>query len=107
MWTESEARRVLAEAGRSGLSLNAFGREHGIQPQRLYWWRDRLSAGGKRGDDIGFREVVVRANAPKKSDGAPVQSFEVRLNAVTVVVPGNFDEDALVRLLAALERASC
>lgn len=41
-WTESDARRVLAEWGRSGKSLEAFARSRGLVPQRLAWWRKRL-----------------------------------------------------------------
>jgi transposase-like protein len=41
-WTESDARRVLAEWERSGHSLEAFARSRGLVPQRLAWWRKRL-----------------------------------------------------------------
>lgn len=43
-WTESDARRVLAEWERSGHSLEAFARSRGLVPQRLAWWRKRLRA---------------------------------------------------------------
>ncbi len=41
-WTESDARRVLAEWEGSGKSLEAFARSRGLVPQRLAWWRKRL-----------------------------------------------------------------
>ena len=41
-WTESDARRVLAEWERSGHTLEAFARSRGLVPQRLAWWRKRL-----------------------------------------------------------------
>ena len=34
-WTESDARRVLAEWERSGHTLEAFARSRGLVPQRL------------------------------------------------------------------------
>jgi len=36
-WTEVEARAVLAAQRKSGLSVEAFARGHGLQPQHLYW----------------------------------------------------------------------
>jgi hypothetical protein len=41
-WTESDARRVLAEWERSGHTLEAFARSRSLVPQRLAWWRKRL-----------------------------------------------------------------
>jgi hypothetical protein len=43
-WTEEEAREVLAAWQASGESGPAFGRRFGIVPQRLWWWRSRLSS---------------------------------------------------------------
>ena len=43
-WTESDARRVLAEWERSGHTLEAFARSRGLVPQRLAWWKKRLRA---------------------------------------------------------------
>lgn len=45
-WTESDARRVLAEWKRSGDTLEAFARSRGLVPQRLAWWRKRLLPSG-------------------------------------------------------------
>jgi hypothetical protein len=42
-WTEREAREVLAAWEATGESGPAFGRRFGIVPQRLWWWRSRLS----------------------------------------------------------------
>jgi hypothetical protein len=43
-WTEADARRVLADWERSGITLEAFARSRGLVPQRLAWWRKRLRA---------------------------------------------------------------
>jgi hypothetical protein len=43
-WTEREAREVLAAWEATGESGPAFGRRFGIVPQRLWWWRSRLSS---------------------------------------------------------------
>jgi hypothetical protein len=42
-WTEADARTVLSAWEASGESGCAFGRRFGIVPQRLCWWRSRLS----------------------------------------------------------------
>lgn len=47
-WTADEARKVLARWSASGKSARAFGREHGIDAQRLCFWRRRLQAEAKR-----------------------------------------------------------
>jgi len=43
-WTEGEARAVLDEWKRSGKSMAAFARHHGLTAPRLYWWRKKLQA---------------------------------------------------------------
>src|SRR4051794_35362095 len=43
VWTPEDARRVLDDAERSGESLAAFARSHGVGPARLYWWKKRLA----------------------------------------------------------------
>jgi hypothetical protein len=42
-WTEADAREVVSAWEASGESGPAFGRRFGIVPQRLWWWRSRLS----------------------------------------------------------------
>jgi transposase-like protein len=41
-WSEGEARRVIAACEVSGESVAEFASPHGIDSQRLYWWRRRL-----------------------------------------------------------------
>jgi len=41
-WRETQARRVLRWWSDSGLSASGFARAHGLNPQRLRWWRKRL-----------------------------------------------------------------
>jgi hypothetical protein len=43
-WSEGDARAVLDEWKRSGKSMAAFARQHGVTAGRLYWWRKRLQA---------------------------------------------------------------
>lgn len=41
-WREPQARRALRWWRDSGLSASAFARAHGLNAQRLLWWRKRL-----------------------------------------------------------------
>jgi hypothetical protein len=41
-WTETDARRVLADWKRTGGTLEAFARSRRLVPQRIAWWQKRL-----------------------------------------------------------------
>ncbi len=43
-WRPDEAARVLAAWKRSGQTMPAFSRRHGLKSQRLAWWQIRLAA---------------------------------------------------------------
>jgi hypothetical protein len=42
-WDEGDARHVLEAWRASGQSAYAFARDHGLNSQRLLWWRKRLA----------------------------------------------------------------
>jgi transposase-like protein len=68
-WSEAEARRILAELGRSGLSVARFASERGLGAERLRRWRRRLKAGaGKKAEAPRFTEVTLRP-----ATGAPIE----------------------------------
>jgi transposase-like protein len=61
-WSELDARIVLEAVERSGDSIHAFAREHGLPAHRLYWWRERLADRIEDPSDLGqlsFAPVVV------------------------------------------------
>ena len=43
VWTDDDARKVLAAWERTTEPLAAFAREHGFGVNRLYWWKKRLA----------------------------------------------------------------
>lgn len=47
-WTEGEAREALARLAASGLSVRVFAERHGVDAQRFYWWRRRLTVPKRR-----------------------------------------------------------
>jgi len=89
-WTEENAREVLAALAASGLPVSEFAAREGLDPQRLYGWRRRLTATPGpafvelRTGDVARIEVVLRT-------GHVLRLAE------------SFDPDALRRVLDVLE----
>ena len=102
-WTSEYARQVLAHADQSGLTDHAFARQKGICPQRLWWWRKRLTEGATPAQTPAAPFVEVRLPA-----AMPRQPFAVQTRSGrTILVPAGFDAAELRRLLAALEEEEC
>jgi len=98
-WTEGDAREALAALGRSGKSISVFAAEHGLDPQRVYLWRRRLS-GAER---TTFQELIVRPPARRSAADTEGTPFELVLASGEVVrVPPSFDSAPLGRLLEVL-----
>lgn len=103
-WTAAEAREVLEEQRRSGLSVAAYAKKHGVVSERLYRWRNKLepSTLKRRGRGLRFAEVTA-VSAAGGGD-----RFEVTLaSGRRVSVPGGFDDDDMRRLVAVLEEQPC
>jgi hypothetical protein len=93
-WTEVEARAVLAAQRKSGLSVEAFARGHGLQPQRLYWWRKKLTS------TAAAAVMPVRVVEREPPRGEPVT---ILLRSGHVLKVGrDFDEVAFVRAVELL-----
>jgi transposase-like protein len=60
-WTRQEARAEIDRWRASGVSVAAYCRERGIQPERLYRWQERLSEGrsGRKGQAGSTAAVLV------------------------------------------------
>ena len=101
-WTASDAKAALDECAKSKLSAAAFAREHGFDPQRLYWWRRRgIGVSPENALAVSFEEVDLAATAATGDSGD--RGFEIELRDGCVVrVPSSFEENALRRLLAAV-----
>lgn len=59
-WTEQDARRVLDAWEKSGETVAAFARRMGVIPQRLFWWRRRLTRATSDELSAAFVPVTVR-----------------------------------------------
>lgn len=82
-WGAEEARRVITAWRRSGLSLNAFAREHGFTAQRLGWWKRKVGAGGA--ELARFVPVVVGPTTATATARATVVLRSPRGTAVEVL----------------------
>lgn len=100
-WIMTDARVVVEAHRRSGLSLAAFARRHGLSLQRLYDWRRRLDVAPR------FLPVTVKATpailAPTGGTGLEV----VLRGGRTVRVGSGCDERLLARVVEVLEGLPC
>lgn len=99
--TDDEMPGLLAELESSGGNISAFAKERGLAPWKLY----RAKRGGKaRRSKASAAELVpVRVVGPAARRTAPLEL--VLSSGHRLVVPPDFDEAALRRLMGVL--ASC
>ena len=104
-WTEVEARGVLSALTKSKQSVVKFCAERGITPQRIYYWKNVLGAEKPGPVPTAMTLLPVRVvetpEAPKR--GEPV-TLLLRSGHMLKLGRG-FDEEALARVVAVLERA--
>jgi hypothetical protein len=76
-WSEHEARGVLAAWRKSGLSIEKFGAERGITPQRIRWWKKKLEDNADddaKAGALALLPVSIAAPAAPKR-GEPVAVY--------------------------------
>jgi transposase-like protein len=103
-WSAEEARAIIGEQERSGLSVWRFAERHGLVAERLYRWRRKL------------RPEKAPGRRKRRLETAPVQFVEVQTagglapieialrGGHRVLVRGPVDVDALRAIVAALEQ---
>jgi len=97
----AEQWRALVSAWqRSGLSAAEFGRKHGVNGQRLAWWRWKLAA------EPATPMLVPVEVAPTEPAAQVAAAVDLHVAGKVLVVPPDFDADALRRLLALLEETA-
>jgi hypothetical protein len=96
-WTQEDARRVLAAWQSSGDSLWAFSRRHGLQPQRVGWWKKRLS-------EWRTSEAVRPAFAPAILVPPASTPISIRLPAGPVIEVADATAEWLSTFVAELAR---
>ena len=100
-WSEAEAQEVLSAVEDSGSTIHAFALEHGLSPNKLYWWRDRLegsdaAAGPEDVEQLSFAPVVVTGLGRRPTVIVRLGEIEIE-----VIEPSNVDPTWVAQLLAA------
>ena len=85
---------MIAAWRKSGLSTTDYAREHGIVPQHIYFWRQKLEGGAKE-----IKLLPIQLAEPRR--GEPITVL-LRTGHMLKVGRG-FDEEALLRVVAVLE----
>ena len=89
---------MLAAFEKRGPSVEAFARERGFVPQRIYYWRKRIAEIDAQRSRL--LPVNVRTEPPRR--GEPV-TLLLRSGHMMKVANG-FDEEAFLRVVALLEQ---
>lgn len=89
----------------SGLSVAEFAGRMGVSVPTLYMWRRRLGSRGRAAQLPAKLVEVMVARPSSPSHAAASSTMVVRLCAGrrSIDVPAGFDDDELLRLVAALE----
>ena len=96
-WTVEEARQVLDELGRSGLSVNRFAAEHELGVARIYQWQRRLKRSRRVVAAPRFAEVTIRPAPPASL------AIEIELpSGVSLRIAGDTRVDDTVAILSRL-----
>jgi len=103
-WTRADAEEMIVELAAAGGAIAPFAREHGINAQRVRWWRDRVAV--REAPAVRFAPVRIVANAPHVADAGGsahgTDAIEIAVGEVVVRVREGFDDSMLRRVLAAL-----
>ena len=98
-WTEDEARAVLSAASRSGLSLSAFARRHGLSDRTLYWWRTQLRSHPNVESATSMFARICTDSSPSRE----VSAIEIVVADAVIRVSQGFDQQTLAQVVAALK----
>jgi transposase-like protein len=69
-WTPDEARAILEEVERRGISVKRFARERGLGEERLYRWKRRLA---RRPSRAAVRPVFTEVTVGPSAPGATIE----------------------------------
>jgi transposase-like protein len=98
-WREADARVIVEAWRRSGLSVAAFARRHGLTQQRVAYWRMHVGATARPRKGVTFHRVQVR---PAR-ETASTAVIEILVGAGCVVrVPGGVAPADVQVVLAAV-----
>lgn len=98
-WTEDEARAVFAAWRARDESLAAFARRHGVDVQRLYWWKRRLASTTHVGSTLSL--------VPAKMIEAEAAAVTIRLpNGIAIEIASGGSPSLVAAIVTELTRSS-
>ena len=103
-WQPDDARRVLEDWARSGESMAEFAHRHGVNPQRIAWWRERLAS--KTSATVTLVPVTVRAAGASAPQGAALSLALSDGVRVEVTDPSRVSPQWFAAVVDALSRRS-
>ena len=93
---EHEVRTKVAELEKSGESVAAFARRHGVSAWTVYTWRKRFGSGRVQQSKTSSSKLVPVEVVDTDSGHTPI---EIVIRDVSIRVTTGFDERDLTRLL--------
>jgi transposase len=102
-WSEEAKVRIVEESLSGSRLASATARRHGISNQLLFSWRKAYRA-GRLGAPAGFVPAMIVPGPPEKDIGSDCGRIEiVSANGRRVLVDGDVEVEALLRILRGLE----
>jgi transposase len=102
-WSAAAKLRIVEESLSGPRLVSATARRHGISNQLLFAWRKAYRA-GRLGTAAGFVPAVVVAEPPVRGHASGGGRIEiVSANGRRVLVDGDVEVEALLRILRGLE----
>lgn len=110
-WPEHVKARIVAETFRDGVSVADVARRHDVSAPQLHSWRRQARDGllpmvESDDDPLGLIPVTVAGGSdepPLSPPGRPSgSSIAVEVGGIRIVVPPDFDEGHLARVLRAV-----
>jgi transposase len=116
-WSDEDKARIVAEIVRSGDSVCAVARRHGLSPQQLFGWRRQLRESAARpseAEELQFVPAVVdavaqapapgrRRKAPRYKSASDVGRIEVEVDGVTIRIGRGADATMIAAIVRALK----
>ena len=103
-WTPEQKAEIVAECSRSGASVSAVARRHGLTPQQLFGWRRDARCQAEQSTIVpAFAPVVVEPDAVMPTAAPELYLIEVVIGAVTVRIPRGVDSTTLEAVVRAIK----
>ncbi len=104
-WPEHEKRRIVEESLSGPRQASATARRHGISNQLLFAWRKAYREGRLgNGSPPAFVRAIIAPDPPQTRPELDCRAIEiVSPNGWRVLVGGDFDAEALARVLRVLD----